>query len=58
LEARFRSTQDRKLRDCLQIVLRAHKGHKHQDIAADLCVNRRPVQRWPNSYCVPARRIT
>jgi transposase len=51
LEARFRSTQDRKLRDRLQIVLLAHKGRKHQDIAADLCVNRRSVQRWLNAYC-------
>lgn len=51
LEARFRSTEDRKLRDRLQVVLLAHKGRKHQDIAADLCVNRRSVQRWLNSYC-------
>jgi transposase len=51
LEARFRSTQDRKLRDRLQIVLLAHKGRKHQDIAADLCVHRRSVQRWLNAYC-------
>src|SRR5215213_9677161 len=51
LEAEFRSTQDRKLRDRLQIVLLAHKGRKHQDIAADLCVNRRSVQRWLNAYC-------
>src|SRR5437764_3651340 len=51
LEAEFRSTADRKLRDRLQIVLLAHKGHKHQDIAADLCINRRSVQRWLNAYC-------
>src|SRR4051812_7910972 len=51
LEARFRSTEDRKLRDRLQIVLLAHKGRKHQDIAADLCLNRRSVQRWLNAYC-------
>ena len=51
LEAEFRSTQDRKLRDRLQIVLLAHKGRKHQDIAADLCINRRSVQRWLNAYC-------
>jgi len=50
LEAQFRSTEDRKLRDRLQIVLLAHKGRKHQDIAADLCVNRRSVQRWLNAY--------
>jgi transposase len=51
LEAEFRSTQDRKLRDRLQIVLLAHKGRKHQDIAADLSINRRSVQRWLNAYC-------
>lgn len=50
LEAEFRSTPDRKLRDRLQIVLLAHKGRKHQDIAADLCINRRSVQRWLNAY--------
>jgi transposase len=51
LEAAFRSTADRKLRDRLQIVLLAHQGRKHQDIAADLCINRRSVQRWLNAYC-------
>ena len=51
VEAEFRSTQDRKLRDRLQIVLLAHKGRKHQDIAADLGLNRRSVQRWLNAYC-------
>jgi transposase len=51
LEEAFRTTEDRKLRDRLQIVLLAHRGRKHQDIAADLCVNRRSVQRWLNAYC-------
>src|SRR5947209_17077346 len=51
LEAEFRSTADRKLRDRLQIVLLAHKGRKHQDIAADLAIHRRSVQRWLNAYC-------
>lgn len=50
LEAEFRSTGDRKLRDRLQIVLLAHKGRQRQDIAADLCINRRSVQRWLNAY--------
>src|SRR5262245_4489894 len=50
LEEAFRGAEDRKLRDRLQIVLLAHKGRKHQDIAADLCVNRRSVQRWLNAY--------
>ncbi len=51
LEAEFRSTQDRKHRDRLQIVLLAHKGRKHQDIAAELCISRRSVQRWLSAYC-------
>ena len=51
LEAAFRSAEGRKLRDRLQIILLAHKGRKHQDIASDLCVNRRSVQRWLNAYC-------
>jgi transposase len=50
LEAQFRSTQDRKLRDRLQIVLLAHGGRKRQDIAADLRISRRSVQRWINAY--------
>ena len=39
LEAEFRSTADRKLRDRLQIVLLASKGRPHQDIAADVGVH-------------------
>jgi transposase len=50
LESEFRSTSDRKFRDRLQIVLLAHKGRQHKDVAADLCVNRRTVQRWLNAY--------
>jgi transposase len=50
LEQVFRSTEDRKLRDRVQIVLLAHRGRQHQDIAADLCLNRRSVQRWLNAY--------
>jgi transposase len=55
LAAEFRSTEDRKLRDRLQIVLLAHKGRKHQDIAADLGIHRRSVQRWLNAYCERGR---
>jgi transposase len=46
----FRSTKDCKLRDRLQIILLAQGGRPHQDIAADLCINRRSVQRWLNAY--------
>jgi transposase len=51
LEGLFRSTQDRKLRDRLQIVLMAHRGRPHQDIAADLGIHRIGVTRWLNAYC-------
>src|SRR5215468_1637236 len=50
LEQLFRSTDSRKLRDRIQIVLLAQRGRPHQDIAADLCINRRSVQRWLNAY--------
>jgi transposase len=51
LDALFRSTDDRKLRDRLQIVLLAHRGRARQDIAADLGVHRKTVTRWINAYC-------
>ena len=51
LDALFRSTADRKLRDRLQIVLMAHRGRARQDIAADLGVHRKTVTRWINAYC-------
>jgi transposase len=50
LDALFRSTDDRKLRDRLQIVLMAHRGRARQDIAADLAVHRKTVTRWLNAY--------
>jgi transposase len=50
LQQTFRSTSDRKLRDRLQIVLLAHRGRPHQQIAADLGVTPRTVQRWLNAY--------
>lgn len=51
LEQAFRSTDDRKLRDRLQIVRMAHAGRARHDIAADLGVNRKTVTRWLNAYC-------
>lgn len=51
LEDLFRSTQDRKLRDRLQIVLMAHRGRPRQDIAHDLGIHRIGVTRWLNAYC-------
>ena len=50
LERAFRTTSDRKLRDRLQIVRLAHRNRPHQDIAADLGVSPRTVQRWLNAY--------
>ena len=50
LEQAFRQTEDRKARDRLQAVLMAHRGRPHQDIAADLGVAPRTVQRWLNAY--------
>ena len=50
LETLFRSTDDRKLRDRLQIVLMAHRGRARQDIATDLRVHRKTVTRWLNAY--------
>jgi transposase len=50
LEELFRSTDDRKLRDRLQIVLLAHKGRPRWQIAQDLALHRRSVTRWLNAY--------
>jgi transposase len=50
LEQVFRDSADPKLRDRVQIVLMAHRGRQHQDIAADLAVAPRTVQRWLNAY--------
>src|ERR1051325_11355344 len=50
LEAHFRSTDDRLLRDRLQIVRLAHRGRPRQDIAADLGVHRKTVTRWLHAY--------
>ena len=36
--------------DRLQIVRLAHRGRKHRDIAADLGITPRTVQRWLNAY--------
>lgn len=51
LDAHFRSTTDRRLRDRLQIIRMAHRGRPHQEIAADLGVHRKTVTRWLNAYC-------
>jgi transposase len=50
LEQAFLQTTGRKLRDRLQIVRLAHRGRPRQDIAADLGLTPRTVQRWLNAY--------
>src|SRR3954466_9248630 len=46
----FLQATDRKLHDRLQIIRLAHRGRPHQDIAADLGISTRAVQRWLNAY--------
>jgi transposase len=50
LDQAFREATDLKFRDRLQIVRLAHRGRAHRDIAADLAVSPRTVQRWLNAY--------
>ncbi|MGL4550468.1 MAG: helix-turn-helix domain-containing protein [Gemmataceae bacterium] len=50
LERLFRTTEDRKLRDRLQIVLMAHRGRPRLQIAEDLGIHRIGVTRWLNAY--------
>ncbi len=50
LEQAFRSASDLKLRDRLNAVRLAAKDHKHQDIADQLGMSTRSVQRWLNAY--------
>lgn len=50
LEQAFLQATDRKLRDRLQIIRLAHRGRPHQDIAADLGITPRTVQKWLNAY--------
>ena len=50
LEGLLGTTPDVKLRHRVQIVLMAHRGRKHPDIAADTGTSQRSVQRWLNAY--------
>ncbi len=50
LEEALRATDDPTFRDRVRIVLMAHRGRAHQDIAADLGVTPRAVPRWLNAY--------
>ncbi|SRR5579871_6644589 len=50
LEGLLQTTTDTTLRHRIQIVLMAHRGRKHLDIAADTGTTPRSVQRWLNAY--------
>lgn len=50
LEEALSGSDDPKLRPRLQMVLMAHRGRPHPDIATDLAVSPRTVQRWLNAY--------
>jgi transposase len=50
LERALRTTADAKLRHRVQIVLMAHRGRRHPEIAADTGTRQRSVQRWLNAY--------
>jgi transposase len=50
LDHAFRHEIDPKVKDRLLIVRLAQRGRPHQDIARDLTVTPRTVQRWLNAY--------
>jgi hypothetical protein len=50
LEGLFRSSEDRKLRDRLQVVPMAHRGRARKDIAVDLGIHRIGVTGWFDAY--------
>jgi transposase len=50
LDHAFRQETDPKVKDRLLIVRLAQRGRPHQDIAADLTITQRTVQRWLNAY--------
>jgi transposase len=46
----FRSETNPKFRDRIQIVRLAARDRPHQDIAQDLAISTRSIQRWLNTY--------
>jgi len=50
LDELFQTTTDAKLRHRVQIVLMAHRGRRHPDIATDTGTTHRSVTRWLNAY--------
>jgi transposase len=51
LDHTFKTTADRRLRDRCQALLMADRGRRHHQIAEDLRVTPRTLQRWLNAYC-------
>lgn len=50
LDQAFREETDPKYRDRIQIVRLACRNRPHKEIAADLAITPRTVQRWLNAY--------
>jgi transposase len=50
LDQAFREETDPKYRDRIQIVRLASRDRPHKDVAADLAITPRTVQRWLNAY--------
>ena len=50
LEKTFRATANRRLRDRCQAILMAARGRPHRQIAEDLGLSVRTLQRWLNAY--------
>jgi transposase len=50
LDQAFREETDPKYRDRIQIVRLASPDRPHEDVAADLAITTRSVQRWLNAY--------
>jgi transposase len=50
LDRAFREEADPKYRDRIQIVRLASRDRPHKDIASDLAITPRTVQRWLNAY--------
>ena len=50
LEHTFNTPADRRLRDRCQALVRADRGRRHHQSAADWRVTARPLQRWLNAY--------
>src|SRR5690349_15131331 len=49
-EHTFKTTANRRLRDRCQAILMADRGRRHHQIAADLRVTPRTLQRWLHAY--------